>query len=158
MKVVHPGELNAWTRALHLPPDKSFPAKFSTEIQHFNWRCFFLWLSSCMSVRRRHKARLPKLRTAPLQRCVVTRNIRIRLENFHNALFFFASLILHSNGLTLSQWGLEKIPWLETRSGNRTRQTGQNSFVNVALRKRNLTCWCSIDLINNKYGSREAST
>ncbi len=33
-----------------------------------SWRCFFLWLSSCMSVRRRHKARLPKLRTAPLHR------------------------------------------------------------------------------------------
>jgi len=28
-------------------------------------RCFFLWLSSCMSCSNRHKARLPKLRTAP---------------------------------------------------------------------------------------------
>lgn len=36
-----------------------------------SWRCFFLWLSSCMSVKERHKARLPKLRTAPLHRFIV---------------------------------------------------------------------------------------
>ena len=41
---------------------------WKSKIVWSSWRCFFLWLSSCMSVRKRHKARLPKLRTAPLHR------------------------------------------------------------------------------------------